>query len=326
MEAHPSDEGDPPRDPSLPGASAFYEFCQVRPDVFETNLLSTAHQNSERAAYGGLVFSQALAAAEATVSEEFKPHNVSSYFILGLDTKKPVEYVVRRLRDGKSFCNRGVDAVQEGRVAFSMLASFHVLESSSIVHQSAMPKVKAPDELLAIRAAGRRLRAEVEAGRLRVNQSVLDLIEYRLSNDIFDDKNALFEIRPVQPERYYSIDIDSHEMQFWFRLRKPLDSEDPRLHRYLCMFATDSVPAGTAIRAHQGNGLKVSMIFTLSHSMAIHTHEVRADSWHLYSLKSTQASGGRAFVEGRWWSHDGRLIMSITQELLVRTRGEPSIL
>lgn len=40
-----------------------------------------ARQNPNGSAYGGLLFSQALAAAENTVSDEFKPNSIHAYFV-----------------------------------------------------------------------------------------------------------------------------------------------------------------------------------------------------------------------------------------------------
>uniref|UniRef100_A0A1I7XPP9 Secreted protein n=1 Tax=Heterorhabditis bacteriophora TaxID=37862 RepID=A0A1I7XPP9_HETBA len=48
---------------------------------FLTSTLFTSY-NSTKAAFGGLIFSQALAAAENTVNEEMKPHSMHSFFIM----------------------------------------------------------------------------------------------------------------------------------------------------------------------------------------------------------------------------------------------------
>ncbi|KHJ92302.1 hypothetical protein OESDEN_07814 [Oesophagostomum dentatum] len=63
-------------------AKKFFVFEQVEPDVFRTSHLTTLRQGSAKAAYGGLIFAQALAAAESTVDEKFKPHAMHSFFIL----------------------------------------------------------------------------------------------------------------------------------------------------------------------------------------------------------------------------------------------------
>ncbi|KIH53140.1 Acyl-CoA thioesterase [Ancylostoma duodenale] len=144
-------------------AKRFFVFEQVEPDVFRTSNLGTLRQGSAKAAYGGLIFAQALAAAENTVEEKLKPHAMHSFFILNVDTSLPVQYHVRRVRDGRSFCTRTVEAVQEGKIAFILQVSFHVfgvtltagsvaiysvqLEPDSAVHQDVMPVVPSWKEL-----------------------------------------------------------------------------------------------------------------------------------------------------------------------------------
>ena len=46
------------------------------------SVLSNSRQNSKKAAYGGLIFAQALAATERTVDDSMRPHSTHSYFIL----------------------------------------------------------------------------------------------------------------------------------------------------------------------------------------------------------------------------------------------------
>jgi acyl-CoA thioesterase II len=39
----------------------------------------------------------------------------------------PILYKVKRLREGKSFATRKVDAIQKGNIIFTLLASFQVI-------------------------------------------------------------------------------------------------------------------------------------------------------------------------------------------------------
>jgi len=45
---------------------------------------------------------------------------------------------------------------------------------------------------------------------------------------------------------------------------------------------------------------------------------VKADDWLLYVIESPSAHGGRGFVTGRMFNRQGELIMSLTQEALIR--------
>jgi acyl-CoA thioesterase-2 len=81
--------------------------------------------------YGGQVAAQALRAAGATVPAERLPHSLHGYFLRRGLVDRPVILHVDRDRDGGSFSARGVRAVQDGEVIFSMVASFHEREESA---------------------------------------------------------------------------------------------------------------------------------------------------------------------------------------------------
>ena len=71
--------------------------------------------------FGGLVIAQALVATERTV-EGPAPHSLHAYFLLGGDPSVPIVYQVEHLRDGRSFATRRCQAIQHGKIIFSLAA------------------------------------------------------------------------------------------------------------------------------------------------------------------------------------------------------------
>ncbi len=80
--------------------------------------------------FGGQVAAQALMAAGSTVEDDRYPHSLHGYFLRRGRPDRAVVLQVDRDRDGRSFSARHVAAIQDGKVIFSMLASFHVDETS----------------------------------------------------------------------------------------------------------------------------------------------------------------------------------------------------
>jgi acyl-CoA thioesterase-2 len=99
--------------------------------------------------FGGQVLGQALTAASYTV-EGRQVHSLHAYFLVGGDVNAPIVYEVDVARDGKSFSNRRVVAIQHGRPIFNMTASFQVPERG-LEHAAAMPKVPGPEGLADVR-------------------------------------------------------------------------------------------------------------------------------------------------------------------------------
>src|SRR5512140_4022928 len=94
---------------------------------------------------GGQVLGQALVAASRTVEGRLV-HSLHAYFLRRGDFNAPIVYEVDRSRDGGSFTNRRVVAIQHGQQIFHMSASFQI-EEPGPDHQAPMPDVAPPEAL-----------------------------------------------------------------------------------------------------------------------------------------------------------------------------------
>ena len=97
--------------------------------------------------FGGQVAAQALRAAAETVPAGRSPHSLHGYFLSRGDASLRVLLIVQRDRDGRSYSNRRVIAVQNGKVIFNMAASFHLTEEGADFQANAVPQVTPPEEL-----------------------------------------------------------------------------------------------------------------------------------------------------------------------------------
>src|SRR5438128_9552427 len=119
---------------------------QLDLERLEVNLFrGQSSDHGGKSVFGGQVIGQALVAATRTV-EDLLPHSLHGYFLLPGDMAAPIVYEVDRIRDGRSFSARRVQAIQHGRPILSMIASFQVLEPG-LEHQEPMPQVPPPESL-----------------------------------------------------------------------------------------------------------------------------------------------------------------------------------
>jgi len=128
----------------------------ARPTLLDVLTLERIDANLYRSAvvfddqfglYGGQVAAQALRAAAETVAPERHPHSLHGYFLSRGDPTYPVLLTVHRDRDGRSYSNRRVIAVQNGNVIFNLAASFHVVEDGYDYQAHQAPEVTDPDDL-----------------------------------------------------------------------------------------------------------------------------------------------------------------------------------
>jgi acyl-CoA thioesterase II len=270
--------------------------------------------------YGGALFAQSLVAAEKTVDKQFLPHSMHSLFILNVSTQFPVKYKIQRIRDGRSFCTRYIQAEQNGKIVYTTQVSFHVREESSISHQAIMPEVKFPEECKAVWEVAKEYLDKSESGEIQLSEHSKRDLQAKYT----DRNNSIVEMRPVNPDIQLSIIPHKHQpFYYWTRVRAPL-TDDRHQHRALAAYITDATLVTVANRPHISQGYTPSMLVSLDNNAWFHTDEFRADEWMLYENESPVAKHARAFSTGRLWTRDGRLILSVAQESLSRTKHQPS--
>lgn len=141
----------PPVNPSQSPIENVLELIQlsdIDPDLF-TNKRPLWHPPGARGIYGGAVIAQCLSAAQRTVLPDFTVHSMHCYFVLAGNSEIPIVYHVERVRSGKSFATRTVQARQRGKVIFTTTMSFVRRNSGGeqlVQHATKMPEVPQPIE------------------------------------------------------------------------------------------------------------------------------------------------------------------------------------
>lgn len=251
--------------------------------------------------FGGQVVAQALVAAAKTVSDETPIHSLHGYFLIGGDPKIPIIYEVDRIRDGRSYVTRRVNAIQHGRAIFSMSASFHAPEEG-YDHQFSMPEVPMPEDL-------------------PDHKELRDLYRENTPETVrkFLERRRALEMRPVDFRHYISSDSLPPHQNIWFRAAEALP-DTPLVHAAILAYASDMTLLDTALFAHGKSVFDPDLaLASLDHAIWFH-RPVRADDWLLYSQDSPTASGGRGFTRGSIYSRSGILVASTAQEGVIRRK------
>jgi acyl-CoA thioesterase-2 len=115
----------------------------------------------------------------------------------------------------------------------------------------------------------------------------------------------------------------TNHQQVWIRANGDMPA-DPLLHVCAVTYASDMTLLDSVLLA---NGLTWQdsgklQIASMDHAMWFH-RPFRADDWLLYDQSSPSASGGLGLAIGRLFTRDGRHVVSVVQEGLLRFRSEP---
>ncbi|XP_057435625.1 acyl-CoA hydrolase 2 isoform X1 [Lotus japonicus] len=254
--------------------------------------------------FGGQLVGQALAAASKSVDCLKLVHSLHAYFLLVGDFNIPIIYQVSRLRDGKSFATRKVDAVQKGNVIFTLLASFQKEELGFEHQEASIPSVPAPDALLSMEELREQRLTDPRLPRTYRNKvATAEFIPWPI------------EIRFCEPKASTNQTKSPPSLRYWFRAKGKL-SDDQALHRCVVAYTSDLIFLQVSVNPHRRKGLKARAV-SLDHSVWFH-RLVRADDWILFVIFAPTASNARGFVTGQMFNQKGELLVSLVQEGLMR--------
>jgi len=250
--------------------------------------------------FGGELLAQALIAAARTVKDRLC-HALHVSFLSPGDPARPIEYRVRRVRDGRRFAQRQVTAWQGEREILLATASFAAEVDEPRSHQhEAMPEVAGPEGLV----SELELRRQV-ADRMRPEDRAWLLAPRAV------------EVRPVRPVPLFDPPAVPPVANTWLRAVGRLP-DDPTLHRAVLAYASDTTLLDTACYPHGVSWIdpRVEQA-SLDHAMWFH-RPFRADEWLLYAQAVPTLAAGRAFARGSVFTRAGVLVASVTQEGLSR--------
>ena len=248
--------------------------------------------------FGGQILGQALSAAHRTVDDR-APHSLHAYFLRPGDFNQPVVYQVERSRDGGSYSNRRVVAVQHGRPILNLAASFHASEEG-FDHQIEMPEVAGPEGL---------------SKSIDIHDSIIDKVPEKMRR-LLAHRPPL-EFRPVESPKFIDPKKRPPRKHVWMRAWYALP-DDPELHRNLLTYVSDYELLGAATLPHDLDfSTRPVQMASIDHAIWFH-RPFRVDEWLLYACDSPTSHGGRGFTRGQFFTQYGELVASTAQEGVIR--------
>ncbi|KAK9742987.1 hypothetical protein RND81_03G209700 [Saponaria officinalis] len=299
-----------PKQKTFPPIETILHLDPIEADLFQGITLPSAPMNDMSSRmFGGQFLGHALAAASKTVDSSKIVHQIHAYFLLAGDVSIPVKYEVQRIRDGKSFASRKVDALQKGIVVFTLLASFHKDEKGFERQEVFMPSVPAPETLLSME-------------ELRERRIIDPRLPKSYRNKVGAAKHVPWpiEIRFCDPSITTNQIKTPPRVRYWLRAKGKL-TDDQTLHRCVVAYAIDLVLIGVIANPHRQRGLTMNTL-TVNHTMWFH-RDVKADDWILFVIESPFAFGARGLVYSQMFNQNRELVVSLVQEGLVRAASTP---
>ncbi|RJE24412.1 Histidine acid phosphatase [Aspergillus sclerotialis] len=291
-----------------------------------------------------------------TVPNDFAVHSMHCYFVLAGDSELPILYHVERVRDGRSFITRTVQARQRGRPIFTTTISFSRANSGGkkkLEHASPMPNVPLVDDAPGSRfsqAAGggpfesrkagignrhslnptdkrlrRFFRARGHISDAGGHQAHLSALAYITDSYLIGSVSRVHDIprftSRAELEKALNAlknpsDLDDEDISRALKELKEGEAEDLRRRLEGALSKADSGKIDPEQK-------QVGMMVSLDHSIYFHNPwNFRADEWILTEIESPWAGEGRGLAIQKIWSQDGTLIATCTQEGVVRLKQD----
>ena len=253
--------------------------------------------------FGGLFIAQSMAAAQASIENDRHIHSLHCYFLRPGDTSLPVEYEVDLLRDGRNFSHREVNAYQNDKILFRMICSYAVQVDSLWYEPSTMPIVPPPKE---------------------VTYTYSDFCRDQMPNPDYlrDVAERQFDIRYVNPPQDFECSSEVESQKMWMRMTCNI-SQNSHAHDAAVAYLSDStlidhitIPHGKRWQDDNFDGT------SLDHAMWFH-RRADATQWLLFDQNVEWTGDGRGLATGRFYTEDGQLIATCSQEGLMRFKPQP---
>jgi acyl-CoA thioesterase-2 len=238
--------------------------------------------------FGGQVAAQALRAGQHTVPDEHHAHSLHASFLLPGRPGIPITYEVDRLRDGRSFTTRRVEARQGDDRIFTAIASFHKDEPGADYQVPIADDVPAPDDS--------------PSRMLFIPEGEIPKLPFEMR-----------ELGGVEPDERGWL---RSTRRAWMRLTRRI-GDDPAMHQALLTFFSDMGAVLAAWAPLPEQPIERIMGASLDHSLWYH-RPIRVDEWFLYDGHAVSNSGSRGLMRGTMHAEDGTLGVSIAQEALLR--------
>lgn len=260
--------------------------------------------NHNGRAYGGQSLGQALMAAAMEVPDNRVPTMMQFVFLRGVQPRRPIDFHVSALQQGKRFTTRHVRGSQGSAAVFDAQVSFAV-----------------PEGLFAHAAPWTAPEVEPEAitpfdGRTAWEQDLARSSGYPTLS------HACIEFRMADAERQVARCSAGDTLRYWFRIGHALPASralQAAAFAYLSDWWINFPAVGPYMReVPPGRRLYIA---SLNHALWLH-RPFAPDQWLHVSADSPSTFGGRGLSVARVHDQSGLLVASVTQECVMQIADE----
>ncbi|ORY32145.1 thioesterase-like superfamily-domain-containing protein [Naematelia encephala] len=300
---------------------------QIAPNTFRAEPFhERARQgNAMPIAYGGLVLSQSISAASATVPS-FDLYSVQGTYLGPSSTEHPTIFRVTDIRTTRTFCTRLVIASQsqsqttstfnEERKTLIALLDYHATEPVSLLEYSTPPmypfeEYGIPEELPGFES---HIPPDGVDAFKKMFTITLDFYDLRGCGHSIGVSTAM-GFAPDKPSAEDDLPITRRTNCTWVRTRENLGG--PRENAAGVAMIMDAVLSFLPLTVTRQPLTAAAAASSLDFSLHFHT-PVDLSKWHLHEQHTTTGTNGRTMSQGILYDRTGREVAVMTQMSILR--------
>lgn len=306
---------------------------QVGPGEYVSKLSPGDHGNARGIVYGGGTSGIATRAAFATVRDGYFLYSLVGNFLGPAITTTKLHCSVFTVRDTKTFATRRVVVKQQQpdgtmRSCMELLADFHVKEPALLTY-SAPPtlKYKGPDEqpllkdLAAKAVADGVVKEDPIAKFAPMFYAAEKYWHMRTCTEGMSGQNLAGMLAKQMPTDQDSLPLTDRVSADWVKLREPL-TPGAEMTAGLAWLMDGGVPFSALAHNHLWYN-DCGPCNTLEFALRLFEPVIDLKEWHLRERKTIVAGHGRSYNEARLFDERGNLVVSMTQQCILRPPPEP---
>ncbi|EMG50636.1 Acyl-CoA thioesterase Tes4p, putative [Candida maltosa Xu316] len=263
----------------------------------------TKQYPSYRGVFGGNLVGQSILVAIRSAPTGFQPNAIHSYFVRAVSDETPVEWKVDETSNGRTFANRAIRGLQNGKVVFTANIS---LTSKNSTKDAITKTGQAP--LKFQRQAG----AEFQYFPNNIAKCPILINNPNIHNTV-----RVFTKVESRDEYPFLMKYGDE-----FRERIVGWNQD---YQYVALSAISDWIRLENVFANMGMETDVAFNVSLDHSIHFHDNDFDASKYLFYAVKATRLSHDRVLINGQVFNEKGVHVASVSQERLFVLKNKPKI-
>ena len=254
------------------------------------------------ATFGGHFLGQASMAAQATVDDDHQLHSFHGYFLRAGRPGEPYLLDVERVRDGRSFCTRRVRISQAGsKTQFELLASFALPEEGP---RHDPPGPDGFEEL-------------PEPLSLPNQRELMGSLDPLPLPEAWAMRSYGLDIRTINAPWAPAGPSADGGIRLWVKADGHLPAHDGLQRAIMAYQSDESLADNIAVPWGATWGSPGVVFVSLDHAMWFH-RPFDLNNWHFIDQRPIVVDHARGLATGSVWNASGELVVSFTQEALLR--------